>query len=198
MYSEEKSPKKIYKSIAEIPVFYPYPLGFDDSWCTQYRPLPDWLSKWRGVISGETEVISVWCSWCWFILSCKIIWILRIISSLITRDSLQGLFCLKNVKTNKKKVTKKWKKWYCHFTKKRSCCGTKQDREYSSGLFSSKWFLVDAKSEKVDAKNIFGVLTHMKSGNFHCLNGFLSRNEYWISSNSTISTSEIFISPIQN
>ena len=28
----------------------------------------------------------------------KYIWVLRIISSLITRDSVQGLYCIKNVK----------------------------------------------------------------------------------------------------
>ena len=70
--ARKKKAKKIYRSIAEIPVYYTYPLGFDDSWCTQYRPSPDWLSKWRGIINGETGVISAWCSWFWCILWCEI------------------------------------------------------------------------------------------------------------------------------
>ena len=69
----------------------------------------------------------------------KYIWVLHIITSLITSGSLQGYSALKTSKTDKK-VTKKWKKWYCHSSEKRSCCGTKQDREFSFDKFLTNEF----------------------------------------------------------
>ena len=110
-----KKSEKIYRSIEEIPVFYPYLLGFDDLRCTQYRPLPDWLSKWTGggVNNGKNDVTSAWCSWCWCILWCEIggptsefyksfqVW---------SQEALcKAYTALKTSKTDKK-VTKMWKK----------------------------------------------------------------------------------------
>ena len=53
---------------------------------------------------------------------------------LITRSSLQSLYALKTSKTDKKSQ-KSGKSDFTISRKKRSCCGTKQDREISFDTF---------------------------------------------------------------